>query len=143
MLNNNNNVTHLESLKILGIKWLPPSNQNSSIDNSTYTVTLLKRDGSKITVGDHVAQMKSLNELNQYFYLSNPYVEHSWSQDIWNTIREQKVFIGMTKEQAEVAWGIPEKINKTITLAGSSEQWVYGLSSYLYFDNGILTAIQN
>jgi hypothetical protein len=54
------------------------------------------------------------------------------------------VRIGMT--QAEVlasSWGKPDDINRTITAYGTREQWVYGYRSYLYFDDGILTAIQN
>jgi hypothetical protein len=48
--------------------------------------------------------------------------------------------------QAEVlasSWGKPDDINRTITAYGTREQWVYGYRSYLYFDDGILTAIQN
>lgn len=51
--------------------------------------------------------------------------------------------IGMTKEEVENStWGIPEKINKTTTAFGVSEQWVYPNYQYIYFDNGIVTAIQ-
>ena len=48
----------------------------------------------------------------------------------------------MTQEQAKLAWGNPENINQTITKFGVHEQWVYGGGNYLYFENGILTAIQ-
>lgn len=57
---------------------------------------------------------------------------------------QKGVSIGMT--QAEVIasnWGRPESVNRTTTARGTHEQWVYGLSSYLYFEDGILTAIQN
>lgn len=51
--------------------------------------------------------------------------------------------IGMTKEEAEKStWGMPEKVNKTTTAYGLSEQWVYGNRKYLYFKDGILTSIQ-
>jgi hypothetical protein len=49
----------------------------------------------------------------------------------------------MTQEQARSAWGNPEKNNRTITKRGVHEQWVYGEHKHLYFENGILTAIQN
>lgn len=56
-------------------------------------------------------------------------------------IKEPK--IGMTKAEAEVStWGKPNKINKTTTAYGVSEQWVYSNNRYLYFDNGKLTSIQ-
>lgn len=41
------------------------------------------------------------------------------------------------------AWGQPEDINRTIVQGNINEQWVYSLDCYLYFDNGILTAIQD
>lgn len=53
--------------------------------------------------------------------------------------------IGMTKEQVvkRTNWGTPNDINRTITAGGTREQWVYGIGRYLYFSNGILTAIQD
>lgn len=51
--------------------------------------------------------------------------------------------IGMTKSEVENStWGKPKKINKTTTSYGIHEQWVYYGNKYLYFDNGILTSIQ-
>lgn len=58
-------------------------------------------------------------------------------------ILERKVWIGMTKEMASESWGEPEHINRTITASGSHEQWVYSSGQYLYFDDGILTTIQD
>jgi len=57
-------------------------------------------------------------------------------------ILEGKVWIGMTKEMARESWGSPQDINRTITANGVHEQWVYG-DSYLYFNDGILTTIQD
>lgn len=57
--------------------------------------------------------------------------------------RSRDVLIGMYKEEVlESNWGRPGKINTTITARGTSEQWVYR-GGYLYFENGVLTAIQN
>ena len=58
-------------------------------------------------------------------------------------ISEGKVRIGMTKEMCRESWGEPEDINKTTGSYGTHEQWVYGYGSYLYFENGKLTTIQN
>ena len=54
------------------------------------------------------------------------------------------LFLGYTKQMALDSWGEPEYINKTTTKAGIHEQWVYDTLNhkYLYFDNGILTTIQ-
>ena len=50
--------------------------------------------------------------------------------------------IGMTKEQVEKgAWGKPNRINKTTYEWGTTEQWCYSNSRYVYFKNGKVTAI--
>lgn len=54
------------------------------------------------------------------------------------------VNIGMTKEDVLASsWGKPNEINRTINQYGTREQWCYGNGNYLYFDDGILTSIQN
>lgn len=58
------------------------------------------------------------------------------------TILERRIGIGYTKDQCRFAWGVPKRINKTISRYGVREQWYYGFRSYLYFDDGILTTIQ-
>lgn len=60
-----------------------------------------------------------------------------------NLIIQHKVKIGFTKKMCEEAWGKPESINETVGSWGTHEQWVYDLGCYLYFENGILTAIDN
>ena len=57
--------------------------------------------------------------------------------------RKAGVHLGMTKEDViSSSWGRPSKINKTHTSEGTREQWIYN-NNYLYFENGVLTAIQN
>ncbi|MEH6944011.1 hypothetical protein [Bacillus sp. JJ722] len=56
----------------------------------------------------------------------------------------EPVKIGMTQEEViKDGWGSPEDINKTITADVVSEQWVYPNYNNLYFEDGILTSIQN
>ncbi len=51
--------------------------------------------------------------------------------------------IGMTKTEVENStWGRPNKINKTTTTYGISEQWCYSNYRYIYFKDGIVTSIQ-
>lgn len=52
------------------------------------------------------------------------------------------VKLGMTRDMCIESWGEPEKRNTTKGSYGVHEQWVY-YSQYLYFENGILTAIQD
>ncbi len=51
--------------------------------------------------------------------------------------------IGMTKEEIlNSRWGQPTDVNKTTTANSITEQWVYPGYKYLYFEDGVLTAIQ-
>ena len=52
--------------------------------------------------------------------------------------------IGMTPTEVvnETNWGRPTSINRTTTATGTTEQWVYGAGTYLYFRNNRLSGIQ-
>jgi len=54
-----------------------------------------------------------------------------------------QVKVGFTKQMCKESWGEPVNINTNTNKYGSSEQWVYSSNSYLYFENGRLTSIQN
>lgn len=71
------------------------------------------------------------------------YSENDDEQSEDEEYQEKKIAIGMTKQEVIQLkdWGRPMSINKTTTASGINEQWVYG-SRYLYFDNGVLTTIQ-
>ena len=58
--------------------------------------------------------------------------------------KKQGVQIGMSSERVVLSsWGKPNKINKSRYADGiQHEQWCYS-GGYLYFEDGILTAIQN
>ncbi len=52
--------------------------------------------------------------------------------------------VGMTADEVlHSKWGIPQKINKTTTVNGVKEQWVYSDHGYIYLENCIVTAIQD
>ena len=58
--------------------------------------------------------------------------------------KQKGVRVGMTREQVMAsAWGKPQQINTTTASYGTHEQWVYPGQNYLYFENGVLTTIQN
>lgn len=67
----------------------------------------------------------------------------TWDIDTCNAVGAGNINIGMTKEQVSAAWGRPQSINTTTTAYSSSEQWVYGLKNYVYFDGDTCTTIQN
>lgn len=58
-----------------------------------------------------------------------------------NYIENGQVKIGMNKLEAELSWGRPLNIKTTTGSWGVHEQWIYK-NSYLYFENGVLTTIQ-
>jgi len=58
--------------------------------------------------------------------------------------RRSGVYLGMTAHQARASnWGAPQSVNRTTGSFGVHEQWVYGGGNYLYFQNGLLTSVQN
>lgn len=51
--------------------------------------------------------------------------------------------IGMTADEVlQSTWGEPSDINKTTYAWGTKEQWCYPEYKYIYFENGVVTAIQ-
>ena len=59
-------------------------------------------------------------------------------------LRSRGVTIGMTPSEVHASkWGKPKSVNRTTSAYGTREQWVYGGGNYLYFENGVLTSIQN
>ena len=60
----------------------------------------------------------------------------------WATAFEQ-IRIGMTKDQLTAIVGHPERVHRTVTSLGTSEQWVYPQSRYVYLYNGIVTSYQD
>jgi len=57
--------------------------------------------------------------------------------------KQEGVRIGMTQQEVlNSNWGKPEDVNTTTTAYGTSEQWVYDGYKYLYFEDGLLTTIQ-
>jgi hypothetical protein len=67
-----------------------------------------------------------------------------WSRATCDMIAKRHIVIGMTAEQVRAAWGKPYKINSTMFRNSTHEQWVIheGDSTYVYFENGIMTSLQ-
>jgi hypothetical protein len=68
--------------------------------------------------------------------------ETGWDEDVCLLVSKGKIKLGMNKEQVVKSWGRPEDINRTTYAFGVHEQWVYEYN-YVYFENGIVTTIQN
>lgn len=56
--------------------------------------------------------------------------------------KEEGPQIGMIDTEVADLFGKPRKINRTTTATGVREQWVYPNGTYLYFENELLTTIQ-
>ena len=89
-------------------------------------------------------ELKRAIRLNKIFD-ANP----DWSWTIRDNIMNEKISLGMTKEQVLLSWGHPcggfnSCINTSIGVWGVHEQWVYHspYGPYLYFENGTLTSWQ-
>jgi hypothetical protein len=86
--------------------------------------------------------IRNSNNTNWVFeYRQAELYKKKFGDEYWQFILNGKVKIGMTKEMCELSWGEPKSINETITSGKNSEQWIY-TDNYLYFDNGVLTAMQ-
>jgi hypothetical protein len=67
----------------------------------------------------------------------------AWPKHIETAVIERRVLPGMTEEQVTLAWGKPQRVNQTLRSSSTSEQWVYSISTYVYFENGRVTAVQS
>jgi hypothetical protein len=66
-----------------------------------------------------------------------------WPEATKERVLNRRIAIGMTAEMVRLAWGGPTDINRTTTVRGIWEQWVYGDGAYVYLQNGVVTAFQN
>jgi hypothetical protein len=108
-----------------------------TIEDKYYNLSLIFENSLGEKVADDCDRVKNV----AYTAKEADIYKKKFGETIWNTILAGKVKIGMTKEMCKLSWGKPKDINKTTTSGKTSEQWVYS-DSYLYFDNGFLTAIQ-
>ncbi len=102
--------------------------------------------GKQVSISSIYSRDNSINErqLEENFWTKSyaESIKKKYGLKNWNVLLTGKVIIGWNKELCRLSWGEPKDINKTITGQRTFEQWVYG-DSYLYFENGKLTTIQN
>lgn len=105
-------------------------------DRNAYRINLttyLSNDSKKTNVNSNLTKAgKRINNKHP-----------DWSDEICNMLGNRQIDIGMTKEQVIAGWGRPQSVNKMTTANGTRDQWVYNIKTYVYFENGICTAIQN
>ena len=84
-------------------------------------------------------------------FIEEQQLKQKWEQRMIKTYGETngqliiqgEVKIGFTRIMCIESWGSPRDINTSSGSWGDYEQWVYGNGSYLYFENGKLTSIDN
>jgi len=113
-----------------------------TIEEKYYSLSLVIENllGEKTTIS-HESVFGKWRSGRAYTASEADNYKKKFGQENFDRILQGKVKIGMTKEMCKLSWGEPEKINETITAGKKTEQWVYS-DNYLYFDNGILTAMQ-
>lgn len=76
------------------------------------------------------------------FLEEDPRVTHKWQNHIWHLIENARVTVGMTPEQARMAWGDPQDVNVSINKGVHREQWIYPEDRYLVFESEVLAEIK-
>ncbi|OFY16576.1 MAG: hypothetical protein A2X02_05405 [Bacteroidetes bacterium GWF2_29_10] len=124
---------------ITGDKW---KCVDLTIEEENYTFSLIVQNSlGETTTIDYDNIYGRFSKGRAYTILEADNYKKIFGNENFNTILQNNIKIGMTREMCKLSWGEPNKINKTITDKKKSEQWVY-TDNYLYFEDDILTAMQ-
>jgi len=67
------------------------------------------------------------------------------NEHVAQLIVDGKVAPGMNQEMVRLAWGEPERVNRSIFASGTTEQWVYERekfkAQYVHFRDGIVSSV--
>lgn len=90
---------------------------------------------------------KEASDLKQIMQSLDGREDSTVDDDVINKVLEDRQKktpqIGMTAEEVrQSTWGEPQDINKTTYSWGVKEQWCYSGYRYIYFEDGVVTAIQ-
>lgn len=87
---------------------------------------------------------KDSHSFSTLFFLSDPRQKYaSISDQVWQNIMRGKVEIGMTKDECRLAKGNPSDVNIGHSYSKDLLLWSYPDATVLYFEDGILTGINN
>lgn len=113
--------------------WLALEKAIKNMEESDIS-SIAKRYGAKMGAYYRKLSMSDRNTFRE--------AAAKWGAATAKDIVEGYVRIGWNKAKCRMAWGEPRDINTSVGVWGRHEQWCY-YSSYLYFENGRLTSIQN
>ncbi|MFA5160825.1 MAG: hypothetical protein WC421_01135 [Elusimicrobiales bacterium] len=112
-------VSEFEQLKVLDVQPTVEMGCNKS-DYGIFVFKVQKNNGS-------------IAYLPYNFYEKNP-MHPTWDKRTKEAVKSRKIFIGMPADAVEMSWGKPQEINRSVGSWGIHEQWVYSLSTYVYFE---------
>jgi hypothetical protein len=95
----------------------------------------------EMKVSKEVVTIKALRRHVKYLEAFKYLLSALASKEV-EQVKKGIISIGMSKNAARLSWGEPEKINATTTKYGLHEQWIYKGHQYVYFENDVLTSIQ-
>jgi hypothetical protein len=64
-----------------------------------------------------------------------------WSPEDCRLILKGEIQVGMLTSEVRAAWGKPNHVNTSMYASGTREQWVYSDTSYVYFEDGVMTSL--
>ncbi|MBC7758376.1 MAG: hypothetical protein H7069_05935 [Phormidesmis sp. FL-bin-119] len=106
-------------------------------ENEVYKTFIANNKPTKfIDYAAIAAEKKRLNDRLKRFV-------PKYGNSMGTLVAKKMIQLGMTKAMVTDSWGEPDDINRTVASWGVHEQWVYGSSTYVYFENGKLTSWQD
>jgi hypothetical protein len=100
----------------------------------------------QLTVSGTNSDMQPTFAFDTFFFMEDPKLKYHFTPEVWKYVKIKVPTLGMPTQAVMLCEGPPKAINHSYNGNTSTDQWVYGDSSYsryFYFTNGKLTAIQN
>lgn len=121
------------------------------MDYNNYSYVACWHNDNKIKMNwqydETLESSKEASDLRQIMQSLDGKEDSTVDDDVINKVLEDRQKktpqIGMTAEEVrQSTWGEPQDINKTTYSWGVKEQWCYSGYRYIYFEDGVVTAIQ-
>lgn len=122
-------LSHIEPLEITGLHLKSIGHGRGA---GPFYLVVKKRTGEK----GYIA-------FNDRYFFAQDLIDPKWDKAVVEMVKQRKIKIGMSEQQALLSWGKPERVNKSVGSYGVHEQWVYGRGQYVYMENGKLTSFQS
>ena len=129
---------HVEDLQFTGKKFSTP--ERNTLYEVIYEVNLEFAERILGWIEERNGIRRSDKNPDEIRALLKDLAYTLWPLPIQTDVLRGQIRAGFTPEQVILSWGKPDHINKTRTLVGVHEQWVYGENpfpnTYVYMENG-------